>query len=134
MFTQLYKPAAVATECFHYQRHFGNKVIRKERRMCTWLKDGFFCSHLLQSMDNYHTSCSYQFLFLLVLNLLLLSPLTSHYSCPTKYLTYVPVPPPTCCSICISPVPAPQACFTEDPAVKIKAEESRNLVAYTTTH
>lgn len=39
---------------------------RKEGRMNTWLKDGFFCSHLLQSMDDYHSYYSYRFLFLLV--------------------------------------------------------------------
>lgn len=34
--------------------------------MSTWPKNGFFCSHLVQSMDDYHSYCSYWFPFLLV--------------------------------------------------------------------
>lgn len=44
------------------------RKFRKQGRTNTQLKDGFFCSHLLQSMDDYHSYCSSWFPFLLVLS------------------------------------------------------------------
>lgn len=68
------------------------RKFRKEERMSTWLKDGFSCRHLLQSMDDYHSYCYYEFLFLLVPHLSVISPA---FSLQLPYKTSQPPPPTT---------------------------------------
>lgn len=104
------------------------RKFRKEERTSTWLKDGFSCRHLLQSRDDYHSYCYYEFLFLLVLHLSVISPA---FSLQLPYKTSQP--PPRCCCMHVSVLSAPQACFTADPAMRNKAEKSRKLVTDTAT-